>query len=78
MQRVIMVVGGLLFLYFIAKAIPRSAQNFRLRKQELELEDKKLEVEKLRMELEAQRLAMEADRRRYEAEREERRSKLAT
>jgi hypothetical protein len=52
-----MVFGGLMFLYFFAKAVPNSMNKYRLRKQELELESKKLEIEKLKLELEAKRLA---------------------
>ena len=55
-HRFVMIFGGLLFLYFFAKAIPNSFRSYSLRKQELEIEKKRLEVEKLRLELEQRKL----------------------
>jgi hypothetical protein len=58
---VVLLFGGIMFLYFFAKAIPNSVRNYRLQKQELEIEAKRLEIEKLRLELEQQRLHRKSD-----------------
>lgn len=46
------IMGSLLFIYILAKSIPKSIKSYKLRKREIELENKKLEVEKLKLELE--------------------------
>ena len=55
-RKVIVVFGGIFFIYIFAKAIPGSFRSYNLRKQEIELEKKKLELEKMRIEYETKRL----------------------
>ncbi len=56
LRKVMVVFGGLFFIYIFAKAIPGSFRSFNLRKQEIELEKKKLELEKMRLEYETKKL----------------------
>ncbi len=44
-NKVVTVLGGLFFIYILAKAIPGSFKSYNLRKQEIELEKKRLELE---------------------------------
>ena len=47
--------GGILFIYILAKSIPRNIKNYRLRKKEMALEEKRLEIQKMQLELESKR-----------------------
>jgi hypothetical protein len=58
-RKFLMLFGGLFFIYFLAKAIPASFRNKKVKAQELELEAKKVEFEKLKLELEKMKIERE-------------------
>lgn len=55
-NKIMVVFGGLFFIYVLAKAIPRAFRSNNLKQQELEIEKKKLELQQLTLEVEKLRL----------------------
>lgn len=58
-SKFMMLFGGLFFIYVLAKAIPASFRNKKVKAQELEIEQRKLELEKMKLELEKMKLEWE-------------------